>query len=113
KGSEMLKAAYQGTTEELKQKIHDINMTGIEGQERTYETMKNLMLEVHEDIEDRYKNKGKKIGVQTGFTDLDKMIVGMEPGDNIVVAARPSMGKTAFALNIADHVAKTKSGPCV
>lgn len=113
KGSEMLKAAYQGTTEELKQKIHDINMTGIEGQERTYETMKNLMLEVHEDIEDRYKNKGKKIGVQTGFTDLDKMIVGMEPGDNIVVAARPSMGKTAFALNIADHVARTRKGPCV
>lgn len=113
KGNELLKIAYQGTTEELKQKMHDINMAGIEEQERTYETMKNLMLEVHEDIEDRYKNKGKKIGVQTGFVDLDKMIVGMEPGDNIVVAARPSMGKTAFALNIADHVARTRKGPCV
>ncbi|CAB1369682.1 replicative DNA helicase [Denitratisoma oestradiolicum] len=43
-------------------------------------------------------------GVPTGFTDLDKMTSGLQPGDMIVVAGRPSMGKTAFALNIAEHV---------
>ena len=43
-------------------------------------------------------------GVATGFADLDKMTSGLQPGDMIVVAGRPSMGKTAFALNIAEHV---------
>nr|MBP7423739.1 replicative DNA helicase [Sulfuritalea sp.] len=43
-------------------------------------------------------------GVATGFVDLDKMTSGLQPGDMIVVAGRPSMGKTAFALNIAEHV---------
>jgi replicative DNA helicase len=43
-------------------------------------------------------------GVATGFVDLDKMTSGLQPGDMIVVAGRPSMGKTAFAMNIAEHV---------
>jgi replicative DNA helicase len=44
-------------------------------------------------------------GVPTGFVDLDRMTAGLQPGDLIIVAGRPSMGKTAFALNIAEHVA--------
>ncbi len=44
-------------------------------------------------------------GIATGFTDLDNMTSGMQPGELIIVAGRPSMGKTAFALNIAEHVA--------
>src|SRR3569832_1483655 len=44
-------------------------------------------------------------GVPTGFTDLDRMTSGLQPGDLVVVAGRPSMGKTAFALNIGEHVA--------
>ena len=44
-------------------------------------------------------------GVPTGFIDLDKMTAGLQPGDLVIVAGRPSMGKTAFALNIAEHVA--------
>ncbi len=43
-------------------------------------------------------------GTPTGFTDLDRMTSGLQPGDMIVIAGRPSMGKTAFALNIAEHV---------
>lgn len=49
-------------------------------------------------------------GVQTGFRDLDAKILGLEPGDYAVIAARPSMGKTTLAMNIADHIAAT-SGP--
>src|SRR6201999_1991776 len=44
-------------------------------------------------------------GVGTGFTDLDKMTSGLHPGEMIVIAARPSMGKTSLAMNIAEHVA--------
>ena len=44
-------------------------------------------------------------GVPTGFIDLDRMTSGLQPGDLIIVAGRPSMGKTAFSLNIGEHVA--------
>ena len=55
-------------------------------------------------IELLFKNKGSTTGVETGFTDLDKMTTGLHPGEMIVVAARPSMGKTSLAMNI-EHVA--------
>ena len=44
-------------------------------------------------------------GVPTGFADLDRMTSGLQPGDLVIVAGRPSMGKTAFALNIGENVA--------
>ena len=50
-------------------------------------------------------------GVPTGFVDLDRMTSGLQPGDLIVLAARPSMGKTAFAINIAEHVALNEGLP--
>jgi replicative DNA helicase len=50
-------------------------------------------------------------GVRTGFYDLDRMTAGLQKGDLIVLAARPSMGKTAFALNIAEHVAVQEGLP--
>ena len=56
-------------------------------------------------IEKAAKNKGAITGVPTGFTDLDYSTAGFQPSDLILIAARPSMGKTAFALNIALHAA--------
>src|SRR5690606_36280989 len=44
-------------------------------------------------------------GVPTGFTDLDKMTSGLQPGDLVIVAGRPTMGKTSFSMNIGEHVA--------
>ncbi len=58
-----------------------------------------------EKIEIASKNKGAVTGIATGFIDLDYRTAGMQPSDLILVAARPSMGKTAFVLNIAQHVA--------
>ncbi|MCD8039125.1 MAG: replicative DNA helicase [Lachnospiraceae bacterium] len=56
-------------------------------------------------IEEASKNRGAVTGIATGFLDLDYKTAGMQPSDLILIAARPSMGKTAFVLNIAQHVA--------
>jgi len=56
-------------------------------------------------IEKLFNNKGEITGVGSGFADLDSMTSGFQPGDMILIAARPSMGKTTFALNIAEHAA--------
>ena len=56
-------------------------------------------------IEELYQSKGGITGLPTGFKDLDRLTSGLQPSDLILVAARPSMGKTAFTLNIAQHVA--------
>jgi replicative DNA helicase len=58
-----------------------------------------------EKIEDLYKRKADVTGVPTGFTELDRMTSGLHGGELIIVAARPSMGKTAFSLNLASHMA--------
>ncbi len=51
------------------------------------------------------RNKGNVTGIPTGFIDLDYKTAGLQPSDLILIAARPSMGKTAFVLNIAQNVA--------
>lgn len=56
-------------------------------------------------IEELWKRKSDVTGIATGFTHLDKMTSGLQPGELIIIAARPSMGKTALSLNIAQHMA--------
>jgi replicative DNA helicase len=58
-----------------------------------------------------YEDKEMITGVATGFTDLDRMTSGFQPGDLVILAARPSMGKTALALNVAQYVALKKGLP--
>jgi len=72
---------------------------------------KQLVLDAMGDIEISVQRGGQIVGVSTGFTDLDRMTGGFNPGEMIVIAARPSMGKTSLALNIADHVAVTLKLP--
>ncbi|WP_127506162.1 replicative DNA helicase [Paenibacillus humicus] len=76
-------------------------------QERPFTTMKQALGQVWEESEERYNNRNNNRGITgtpTGFTDLDKMTAGLQKQDLIIVAARPSVGKTALALNIAQHV---------
>ncbi len=62
-------------------------------------------------IERLYKKKQAVTGVPTGFTDLDRLTSGLQPSDLIIVAGRPSMGKTAFSMNIAQHVSTMHENP--
>ena len=66
--------------------------------------LQDILLDTLEQIELRYNNKGSITGLPTGFTELDHLTAGLQKSDLILVAARPSMGKTAFTLNIAAHV---------
>jgi len=67
--------------------------------------IKNILLDTFSKIEVLYASKGGITGTPTGFKDLDKLTSGLQPSDLILVAARPSMGKTAFTLNLATHIA--------
>ena len=67
--------------------------------------IKEIVVQSYDQIETRYNNRDEIIGVPSGFYDLDNMTAGFQPSDLIIVAARPSMGKTAFCLNIAQEVA--------
>ena len=64
-----------------------------------------------ESIEKLYKNKGQVTGLPTGYKKFDQMTSGLHPSEMIVIAARPSMGKTALAMNIAEHVAVDHNTP--
>jgi replicative DNA helicase len=66
---------------------------------------KDLVMTAIEQIERLYEKRGAVTGLPTGFVDLDRMTSGLHPAEMIVIAARPSMGKTALAMNIAEHVA--------
>ncbi len=66
--------------------------------------VKDLVLETYEKIEYRYEHRGELFGIPTDFYDLDKLLNGLQRSDLIILAARPAMGKTAFALNIAQNV---------
>ncbi len=73
--------------------------------------LKNILMETFERIEFLHQNKGAITGVPSGFSDLDKLTSGFQPSDLVIVAARPSMGKTALCLNIAQYVATRKELP--
>lgn len=73
-----------------------------------YVPIKQVVLNALERIERAAKSKGVVTGIPTGFIDLDYKLSGLQPSDLVLVAARPSMGKTAFVLNIAQHVAFKK-----
>ena len=77
----------------------------------SYVSVKRLALEVYKDIEERHRRGTDVTGVPTGWVDLDRMLCGLQPSDLILLAARPSMGKTAMALNIAEHAAAKQRIP--
>lgn len=76
-----------------------------------YVPIKQVVINALDKIEKASKQKGSVTGIATGFVDLDYQMAGLQPSDLILIAARPSMGKTAFVLNIAQHVAFKQNLP--
>ncbi|MFT4105604.1 MAG: replicative DNA helicase [Lacrimispora sp.] len=75
--------------------------------------IRQVAMNVLEKIEQASKNQGTVTGIPTGFIDLDYKTSGLQPSDFVLIAARPSMGKTAFVLNLVDHISVKKGLPCM
>lgn len=75
--------------------------------------LKSILIETFEQIEKLYESRGAVTGISTGFADLDRFTAGLQPSDLIILASRPSMGKTTFALNIAENAAIQMKIPVV
>ncbi|MBL0124818.1 MAG: replicative DNA helicase [Betaproteobacteria bacterium] len=110
-GEEIADAAYTPNGREARQlldeaekKVFDIAEMGRK-QGQGFLSMSGLLSDVMTRLDELSKNPSAVTGVATGFVDLDERTSGMQPGDLVIVAGRPSMGKTAFALNMAEHVA--------
>ncbi|MBQ9134477.1 MAG: replicative DNA helicase [Lachnospiraceae bacterium] len=88
--------------EETEKKIFEVVQKRNTGE---FVPIRQVVMNAMDKIEKASKNKGAVTGIPTGFIDLDYRTAGMQPSDLVLIAARPSMGKTAFVLNIAEHVA--------
>ncbi len=97
-GKESMEAVLETTEKKVFELVQKRN-TG------DFVPIKDVVLNALEKIELASKTSGSVTGIPTGFLDLDYKMAGLQPSDLILVAARPSMGKTAFVLNIAQHVA--------
>jgi replicative DNA helicase len=89
----------------LENAVKEITNLGVEHNRRSWEQISLILDDEIAKMEVRGKLGGDIVGVQTGFIELDKKLAGMQRGDLLILAARPSMGKTALALNIAQNAA--------
>ena len=116
-GSDIAESAYspqgrdaQQLLDESEAKIFQIAESG-KRDNIGFSDIQHLLPKVVESVEERMQNASDVTGMPTGFTDLDKMTSGLQPSDLIIIAGRPSMGKTSLALNMAEHVAIEKKMP--
>ena len=91
--------------EDAEQKLYELAETGKYGS--GFEPFTTALTDAIDMAANAYRRDGGLSGLATGFTDLDGKMGGLQPSDLIIVAGRPSMGKTALATNIAYHVAQT------
>ena len=107
-GTDIVRRAYDGASnsgemiDHAEQMIFGINDPRIK---RGFTPIRNLLQHAVQVIEQVYENKRAVTGVPTGYTDLDRLTAGFQKSDLIVIAGRPAMGKTSFALNIAEYAA--------
>ncbi|WP_337867783.1 replicative DNA helicase [Meiothermus sp.] len=110
---EAMRMAYdeEGSLEDILdtagRKVLEVSTQGAKSE---FQSMKELVHETFEHIQLLYENKGQVDGVKSGFRELDSMIGGLTPGSLNIIAARPSMGKTALALSMAQNVALRDGG---
>jgi replicative DNA helicase len=96
--------------DEAEQKIFNIGEEGSR-MKQGFQAMDTLVVQLLDRVQEMADNPNDITGVPTGFYDFDRMTSGMQAGDLIILAARPSMGKTSLAINIAEHVAINEQLP--
>ncbi len=103
----------QEILEAAEQAVFRIAESGMRGR-KGFLSMRDAVKQAFRILQERYENRGAVTGAPTGFIDFDNMTAGLQPSDLIILAARPAMGKTSLALNVAEHVAiKTKKAVAV
>ncbi len=106
--SEIMRESYEASEDmdiiidHAEKKIFDISS---KNNSQAFEPIKTILLDTYAKIEELTKNKGKIVGVPTGFKDFDQQTSGLGASDLVLIAGRPAMGKTSFAMNIAQYAA--------
>jgi replicative DNA helicase len=100
--------ALRELVEEAESELFQVSQKHIK---QTIVSIENILAESFERLDDLHKDKNKIRGVPTGFRDMDGVLAGLQRSDLFILAARPSMGKTAFALNLAHNVATLAKQP--
>lgn len=99
--------------EVAEQQVFRIAEAGSRGRQG-FQSMRAAVKDAFRVLQERYQNQGKITGLPSGFIDFDEHTAGLQPSDLIILAARPAMGKTSFALNVAEYAAlKTKKPAAV
>ena len=99
--------------ENAEKAVFQIAEAGSRGRQQ-FVAMRGAVKDAFRLLQERFENQGQVTGVPTGFTDFDERTTGLQPGDLVILAARPSMGKTALALNMAEYAAlRTKRAVAV
>lgn len=118
----LLTASQEITALSFREEVDDIEQVLDEAQQRlygvsqvylkqTFTPIRGVLADAFDRIDELHKNKGQLRGVPTGFTALDNLLAGLQKSDLIIIAARPSVGKTSFVLDIVRHVATKHKTP--
>ncbi|MDB5037343.1 MAG: replicative helicase [Bacteriovoracaceae bacterium] len=113
-GTAMIEDAFQGAEElteildKAEKNVYEIAHRGLSG---SVSSIRDMVRDAFKKIQERFESKSAITGAATGFHGLDRILSGMQKSDLIIVAARPSVGKTAFALNMAVHMAVHEKVP--
>lgn len=112
--SEIARQVYQGEddVDDIMDKAENLIFNVAQRRRvRSYVALRDVLIDAYEQIESLYANKGQITGVPTGFIEFDDMTSGLHESELIIIAARPSQGKTALCLNIACHAAVRRKVP--
>ena len=113
-GTEITKLGYEAeedvpaALDSSEQIVYDVTNRGTK---KSFAPVGDLLLDVFHDLERRFERKGDRTGVTSGYHDIDEYTAGFQPGNLIILAARPAMGKTSMALNMAVAAAKSEGQP--
>ena len=114
-GKRITEYAYEPKNETVPEVLQEVEQALFQvtqnGDKEGPEAIQDILAVTTEKIDELSQNDGDITGLETGFTDLDDMTSGLQESDLVIVAGRPSMGKTVFACNMGEHIALTSKKP--